>query len=623
VAIILPKLRPAFDIVDDDYEAPDGGAWARLGEPEVRERLRRVIRATGRLETPGSDRLQFVGTCMLVRPDLVLIVGNLAAYVRDDEPVRVDFRREVGRAETDRSNLVELIDGPPDSGFCLGRLAAPVDRTPATLGAELPEPSADVAVIGYPDRDLRNDGRIADEIFRHTYGVKRLMPGRVVGSKERRNLGAAVGPTLDHNATTLGGCGGAPVVDLTTGHVVGLQIAGRYLEINHALPASTALAVLDALDSGALSARPLTAAYEGDGVRIVDDTGETPIPSGTDPQRPVLLQDEVAGGWRPILTHPTVDNALRSVAGNLGRLLALDRTGRRDLGHALVARAGEDEVLVAVEAGDALMLNGSGNASPWPLVDFSAAQHRARGSELFRARFQLVHRAFDVGVLAVEVAENSFPSIRFAAGQPRELVNRALALVTLDEAGRVQLRPGVAVRMSGGDVPHLIHDCASDASCRGAPLVDLRSGVVWGVQTSEPGVAEPMWELGRNPEIWSLKLCFELDPRPAWLDREARGVLSTASARRGIRQGSQEYRELFNFLRDCNVRATNIATFAAGAGVNASDVPTGGSDADALDAVMDMTWRYGTLQHFVMAVYERHPAKEQGFKRFLQMWETG
>ena len=43
---------------------------------------------------------------------------------------------------------------------------------------------------------------------------------------------------LAHDCTSTGGCGGAPLIDLETGEVLGIHFAGQYLKMNYAVPAA-------------------------------------------------------------------------------------------------------------------------------------------------------------------------------------------------------------------------------------------------------------------------------------------------------------------------------------------------------------------------------------------------
>jgi endonuclease G len=82
-------------------------------------------------------------------------------------------------------------------------------------------------VVGYPSEESRNRNPLfVDTIFGGKLSVKRLAPGEFIGSKR----GA-----LFHDCSTLGGNSGSPVVEMTTGAVVGLHRDGSFLARNEAV----------------------------------------------------------------------------------------------------------------------------------------------------------------------------------------------------------------------------------------------------------------------------------------------------------------------------------------------------------------------------------------------------
>lgn len=145
----------------------------------------------------------------------------------------------------------EEIDAPPDQArvcpierftyiaedtaadVALARIAVPtafmVDPLPlsAVEGADH-EP---IAVIGYPARDSRNDATQMEKYFVGLYDVKRFAPGLL-----RVQPGAT---RLGHDATTLGGNSGSPVLSLESGAVVGLHFAGEFGVGNSAVRVGT------------------------------------------------------------------------------------------------------------------------------------------------------------------------------------------------------------------------------------------------------------------------------------------------------------------------------------------------------------------------------------------------
>ena len=65
--------------------------------------------------------------------------------------------------------------------------------------------------------------------------MKRAQPGHVTGVLKPRPDHDVVG-NMKHDASTLGGNSGSPVVDLATGDVIGLHCGGVYMLENYAVP---------------------------------------------------------------------------------------------------------------------------------------------------------------------------------------------------------------------------------------------------------------------------------------------------------------------------------------------------------------------------------------------------
>jgi endonuclease G len=94
----------------------------------------------------------------------------------------------------------------------------------------------EVAAIGYPAFDTRNDPEVQNDLFRRVFGVKRLQPGTLGGRVETASFGKLVA-AMRHNCSTLGGNSGSALVDIATGEVVALHFGGLYKRINYGVPA--------------------------------------------------------------------------------------------------------------------------------------------------------------------------------------------------------------------------------------------------------------------------------------------------------------------------------------------------------------------------------------------------
>jgi endonuclease G len=100
--------------------------------------------------------------------------------------------------------------------------------TPIPLDDANPEFDTDIAVIGYPAEDSRNDAFAMRKIFSGIYNVKRLSPGKVRGVDFD-------GKRLIQDCSTLGGNSGSVVINLNTGKACGLHFSGNYRVNNYAV----------------------------------------------------------------------------------------------------------------------------------------------------------------------------------------------------------------------------------------------------------------------------------------------------------------------------------------------------------------------------------------------------
>jgi hypothetical protein len=106
--------------------------------------------------------------------------------------------------------------------------------TPLSLAATPPErlEGRPAYLIGYPVRDARrNEPEAVARVFRDAYNVKRVMPGQLRGELTFHEV-----RLLRHDCAPLGWTSGAPLIDLETHQVIGVQTTGRYLEHGTAVP---------------------------------------------------------------------------------------------------------------------------------------------------------------------------------------------------------------------------------------------------------------------------------------------------------------------------------------------------------------------------------------------------
>lgn len=261
-AIVLRFTRPVFLVQDSAVTPPaDTAALFSDGESAVissrvssaKQVIDAAIPAVGRINLT-NHRFDWVGTGWVVHPEIVVTNRHVAEifaagdnagfHFRQAQGGRVvkasiDWRREQGRPDESVVRVEEVLWIEPDGGPDLALLRI---RDLDEDGGNAPAPislmtQADVqesvgnwmAVIGYPAQSPYNDINDQQRIFDGIYNVKRLAPGTVT----------AVSPDglLDHDATTLGGNSGSVVLDLATGHAIGLHFGGIEGDRNMAVQA--------------------------------------------------------------------------------------------------------------------------------------------------------------------------------------------------------------------------------------------------------------------------------------------------------------------------------------------------------------------------------------------------
>jgi len=251
--IVLRVGRPVLAVVDGaaqlEFRDSESEVWrTRLQASSAK--LQRAAGAVGRINVYGRPDVPYVGTGWLVEKDAIATNRHVAREFgqrgRDrftfkkehgsaSTGVSVDFLEEAGRTEELSFPIVEILhieddDGPDFALLRVGESRGQALAQPIPLSKSPPQAKQQVAVMGYPARDSRApDAQLVQDIFGDVFDKKRLAPGQLTEAKA---------DVLLHDCSTLGGNSGSVVLDLETGHAVGLHFAGRFLQANYAVPAT-------------------------------------------------------------------------------------------------------------------------------------------------------------------------------------------------------------------------------------------------------------------------------------------------------------------------------------------------------------------------------------------------
>lgn len=305
-ALIIPQERPAIDIVGGDYVEITHQRWLAWNDERFRAPLRAALPSVGRIELPGHPSYPYGGTGFVVGDGLLMTNRHVAQLFCSGLGLRglafipgvsagVDFLRERGSTDSQFLRVVKTVMIHPYWDMALLQVEGlREDQRPLLLDTLDPAEhrGKEVAVIGYPAFDPRNDTDVQNQLFGGVYGVKRLMPGLLGPRLDVQSFGGAMVSAVGHDSSTLGGASGSSVFDPLGGRILGLHFGGRYLESNYAVPAFELARDSRVVDAGVNFARPVPPAWSGrDGVwKGLESPVPTPTPAtGVTSPAPVVF----------------------------------------------------------------------------------------------------------------------------------------------------------------------------------------------------------------------------------------------------------------------------------------------------------------------------------------------
>jgi len=245
-AIIIPGKRPVMPLARGTFTATHE-KWLHLNEPDVRDMLVKAARSIGRVEVPGS-KYPYGGTGFVVAPGLIMTNRHVADIFIDGVGDRgLVFRSGISPGFSD-SFAPDNDEDPPlavtgvrmlhpywDMALIevAGLTAEPLKLSPKDAGGYEKD---EVAIIGYPSYDPRNDADVQLKLFDRRFGIKQLQPGLLRERRPAESFGKIV-EALTHDCSTLAGNSGSAMIHIGSGQVLGLHFGGEYLERNFAVAA--------------------------------------------------------------------------------------------------------------------------------------------------------------------------------------------------------------------------------------------------------------------------------------------------------------------------------------------------------------------------------------------------
>ncbi len=237
IRLFRPALTSRRGVLDP---LPPEAVGAFAEWPPFAARFKDLAYAVGLIDMPrdwSGSRVP-VGTGFLVRPNVLAtaahVVGALdrgTGTIVPGEPL-VWFGRE-WQTVPDRPpvRVLRILSEHPACDVALLELDATVvgERPVLELSADAVKSGESLVVVGYPCEQSARNPMFAKRVFQGDLGVKRAAPG----------MALKILPTeFHHDASTLGGSSGSPVLSLATGKVRGVHSAGYFLERNIAVAAS-------------------------------------------------------------------------------------------------------------------------------------------------------------------------------------------------------------------------------------------------------------------------------------------------------------------------------------------------------------------------------------------------
>jgi endonuclease G len=250
-AIILPKVRPVLDVVNGDFQT-DHPLWLMLNDDDaIRKNLRQAIPSIGRIELPGNPSYPYGGTGFVVGDGLIMTNRHVAAIFSNGIGTRslsfvpgrragIDFKRELNRPTGPILMVKRIVMIHPYWDMALLSVEGlPTESKPLKLSLRdvSADPRIQVAAIGYPAFDPRNNTDVQNDLFHEVFGIKRLQPGTLGGREQTDSFGKSVA-AVRHDCSTLGGNSGSALIDFSSGEVVALHFGGRYELTNWGVPSS-------------------------------------------------------------------------------------------------------------------------------------------------------------------------------------------------------------------------------------------------------------------------------------------------------------------------------------------------------------------------------------------------
>jgi len=266
--IVKTVDRPVFLINNDQIDIAITTSWEKHIAENI-DTISKVIPAVGRIEIVGDDRGNLIGTGWLLKNTDIIVTNRHVAdnfavnkngkflfkqdWMGDTYSVRIDFKEEHTTKKQLEFDIKEVIYWAKERDLDIALLRVDQqnykgDQLPEglELSYEVPNLKEDIYVIGYPSCNDPKDVRLKNKHFNGIKGMKQFAPGAFFKTGVSKYI-------YKHDCTTWKGNSGSPVIDFTSGKVLGIHFGGikenhiSFLE-NHAVSVLALMEILEELD---------------------------------------------------------------------------------------------------------------------------------------------------------------------------------------------------------------------------------------------------------------------------------------------------------------------------------------------------------------------------------------
>jgi V8-like Glu-specific endopeptidase len=237
-AIKIPRPSILLDSANEGDPILAKTLSALLGKPSAHslEELSMSGRNVVAVRSAGQQYSSSVGTGFRIGEKFIVAP---AASSESEEQVEVSFDKtfDVGAPSYRSARVIERSASVPEAlgaNFMLLEVEMEDEvgmknmGQPLTIDAEPAKPGRIIHVVGYPEGI--GGGDIERTVFQGPLGMKRAAPGKILKHS------AAQPHAIIHDASTATGSMGSPLLDASTGHLLGIHVGGVNSVGNFAIP---------------------------------------------------------------------------------------------------------------------------------------------------------------------------------------------------------------------------------------------------------------------------------------------------------------------------------------------------------------------------------------------------